>query len=95
MDKKLTGILAYITIVGWLVAFLVGDKKGANVHLNQGLILIIVGLFGTLISKIPFVGGPISWAIGVITLVFSILGIVYAATDKGELPIIGAIKILK
>lgn len=34
MDKKVTGILAYITWIGWLVAFFAGDKEGAKFHLN-------------------------------------------------------------
>ena len=32
MDKKVTGIVAYLTIIGWVVAFLVGDKDCAKVH---------------------------------------------------------------
>ena len=37
MDKKVTGIVAYLTIIGWVVAFLVGDKEGAKFHMNQAL----------------------------------------------------------
>ena len=30
MDKKTTGIVSYITLIGWLIAFCAGDKEGAN-----------------------------------------------------------------
>ena len=26
MNKKITGIVSYITIIGWIIAFLAGDK---------------------------------------------------------------------
>lgn len=95
MDKKLTGILSYLTPIGWIIAFLAGDKAGAKTHLNQGLVLIIADLVNMLIGKIPLIGGIISWVIWVLIVVLTIMGIVYAATDKDELPIIGSIKILK
>ena len=28
MNKKTTGIIAYITWIGWIVAFCAGDKEG-------------------------------------------------------------------
>ncbi len=39
MDKKTTGIIAYITWIGWIVAFCAGDKEGAKFHLNQALVI--------------------------------------------------------
>ena len=95
MDKKVTGILSYITIVGWVVAYVAGDKNGAKTHLNQGLILAILGIVNGLIGRIPFLGGIISWPLGVLLTLFTVLGIVYAATDKDKLPILGSITILK
>ncbi len=103
MNKKATGIVAYITWIGWLVAFLAGDKEGAKIHLNQGLVLVILNL-GTwlvdlILGGIPIIGfiiGIICAIINLAVFVLAIVGIVYAATDKdAELPIVGAIKILK
>ena len=34
MDKKMTGILAYITWIGLIVALVAGDKEGAKFHIN-------------------------------------------------------------
>ena len=97
MTKKATGIVAYVTIIGWLVAFLAGDREGNKVHLNQGLILGLSLIISGIIGQIPIFGlwifGCILW---VATIVFDIIGIVYAATDNdNELPLIGKIKILK
>lgn len=37
MDKKTTGIVAYLTWIGLVIAFVAGDKEGAKFHLNQAL----------------------------------------------------------
>jgi uncharacterized membrane protein len=97
MNKKATGILAYITIIGWIVAYLLGDKEEARFHLNQGLVINIISLILGFISRIDFF--LVSLASGVLSLVvfvFAIMGIVYAATDRDqELPFIGGIQLLK
>ncbi len=103
MDKKVTGIVSYITIVGWIVAFVAGDKEGAKLHINQGLVLglatIINSIISAILGAIPFIGWILSLLcslIGIALFVFIIIGIVYAATDKdAELPIIGAFKLIK
>ncbi len=96
MNKKATGIVAYIGILGWLIAFLAGDKEGAKVHLNQGLVLALGGIISSAIAWIPFFGTIIGCVLDIVILVFAIMGIVYAATDNdNELPLIGKIKILK
>ena len=41
MDKKTTGIIAYLTWIGFLVAILAGDKEGAKFHINQALVAIL------------------------------------------------------
>lgn len=97
MSKKATGIVAYITIIGWLVAFLAGDREGNKVHLNQGLVLGLSLIVSGIIGQIPIFGFWIlACILWVATIVFDIIGIVYAATDNdNELPVIGNIKILK
>lgn len=30
MDKKATGIVAYISLIGWLIAFLLVTRRGQN-----------------------------------------------------------------
>jgi uncharacterized membrane protein len=97
MDKKVTGILAYITIIGWVIAYVAGDKEGAKFHLNQGLVVGIIELIIGVIGSIPFwIFSIIASLLYVALLVLVILGIIYAAQDQDkELPFIGSIKLLK
>lgn len=100
MDKKVTGIVSYLAPIGWLIAYLAGDKEGARFHLNQSLVLwiaaIILQVCGFALSFIPIIGGIVRWALSIIIMVFWILGLVYACQDKEqELPVLGSIKILK
>ena len=103
MNKKVTGIVGYITWIGLIVAFCAGDKEGAKFHLNQSLVLwlaeIVVGLIATVGGYIPVVGLIISLVAGICQLVlfvFWIMGLVGACQgNEKELPLIGSIKIIK
>lgn len=100
MNKKVTGIVSYLSLVGWLIAYLAGDKEGAKFHLNQSLVVligsIILQVFGFILGYIPIVGGIVHWALSIVMAVFWILGLVYACQEKEqELPVIGSIRILK
>lgn len=75
-DGKTIGIIAYITLIGWIVAFIMNSSKKneyASFHLRQmfGLILLSIlisiltvnlnlGLFGTILSVLLIV----LWVIG-------------------------------
>ena len=48
MDSKTTGIVAYITWIGLLVALVAGDREGAKFHLNQALVIWLAGLFAAI-----------------------------------------------
>jgi len=100
MSKKATGIVAYISIIGWIIAFLAGDKEGAKFHLNQALVvdvtMIIFNIVAGVLSIIPVIGAILSLVISVALLVFWIMGLVYAIKEEEkEIPLLGAIKILK
>lgn len=96
MDKKVTGIVAYITWIGWIIAYIAGDKEGAKFHLNQALVLMLCSLVNMVIGVIPLIGTILSPIISIVIFVFAIIGIVSAANDQEkELPFIGSIRILK
>ena len=103
MDKKVTGIVGYITWIGLVVALLAGDKEGAKFHLNQSLVLWVVELVLVIISRIagyiPVVGLIITLIVAVLQIVlfvFWIMGLIHAIKEEETpLPIIGGIKILK
>lgn len=84
-------IVAYLTWIGFIVAFVSNDKDTPLVkfHLNQALVLNLFGIIGPMI---PIVG----WAAEIVVFVFFVMGIIGASRgEMNELPIIGSIKLLK
>lgn len=96
MNKKTTGIVAYLTWVGLLIAFLAGDTQGAKFHLNQALVLWILALAGFIFKPIPLIGGVLAWAWSIALFICWLIGFIGALNDEErEIPILGCIKILK
>lgn len=95
MSKKATGIVAYITWIGWLVAFFAGDREGAKFHLNQALIIALGEIIVGILAYVPVV----KYVAGIISLflfVCWIIGLIAACKEEEkEIPLIGSIKILK
>ena len=88
MDTKSTGVISYITFIGWLIAYCAGDREGAKFHMNQALVIYIFSLLGI----IPCVGQI--W--GIFMLVCWIMGLVAAINgEEKEVPLIGSIRIFK
>ena len=88
MDKRTTGIVAYITWIGLVIALCAGDKEGAKFHLNQALVIFLFGL----VSIVPCLGQI--WAIFI--MVCWIMGLIAAINEEEKpVPLIGGIQILK
>ncbi|MDR1712010.1 MAG: hypothetical protein LBR58_09210 [Propionibacteriaceae bacterium] len=99
---KLMSILSYLGIL-LLVPLLTGAYKRSEAvkfHLNQGVILALVGIIGGLIlgtvgAVLPFLGF-ISWLWSVAILVLIVIGVLNAVNEKlAPLPVIGGYTILK
>lgn len=87
ISTKATAVLAYLTWIGFLIAYLGGDRQGARFHLNQGLVLNLFGL----LTSVPIVGK--FW--GIFIFVCMILGVINANNGENkELPLIGGIHLL-
>lgn len=87
LSTTATSVVAYMTWIGFLIAYFGGDREGAKFFLNQAL---VYNLF-CFACLIPFIG----WLWGIYMLVCFILGVIWAAEQKEtELPLIGMIKIL-
>lgn len=87
LSARTTGIVAYLTWIGFIIALLLGDRKKAMFHINQAL---IVNLFA-LLSAIPFLG----WIWSIFMIVCWIMGIVYACREQEkEVPLIGKLHLL-
>lgn len=88
MDAKTTGIVAYLTWIGFIIAVCAGDKDGAKFHVNQALVIMLFSL----LSIIPCVG----WIWAVFMLVCWIMGLIAAINEEEkEVPLIGGIKLIK
>ena len=87
MDAHATGIICYLTWIGFIIAMCIGDREGARFHLNQALVL---NLFAFL-ALIPFVG----WIWGIIVFIFWIMAFIGACNgEERPVPLLGGIKIL-
>lgn len=93
MDNKVTNIVAYVTFIGWIVAFAMGNREECKFHLNQGLVLAIVCVLGSaIVGFIPLLGSIFY----VFEVIFAVLGIISAVNgEENPLPLIGGIKLLK
>lgn len=88
MDKKTTGIVAYLTWIGLIIAFCTGDKEGAKFHINQALVIMLFSL----LSGIPYVG----YLWGIFMIVCWFIGFIAAINgEEKEVPLIGKIKLIK
>jgi uncharacterized membrane protein len=100
VDKKTTSWVAYVTFIGWIVAYCAGDKEGAKFHLNQALVIwlgfLCVTVAGVILAFIPILGWMVTYAANIFLIVMFILGLISAINqEEKELPLIGQIKILK
>lgn len=100
MDKKTTSWVAYLTFIGWIVAFCAGDKESAKFHLNQALVIwlgyLCVIVATMILVFIPILGVLAIWAAYIYLFVMWIIGLINAINqEEKELPLIGKIKILK
>lgn len=96
MNKKTTGIVAYISWIGLIIAFCAGDKEGAKFHINQALVIFLAQLVASVIRVIPYVGSVVSIVASIFLVVCWVMGLVYACQEQEkEVPLIGQIKILK
>ena len=89
MNKKTTGIVAYIYLIGWIIAFCAGDKEGAKFHLNQALVLWILNLACTVVSAISgflpaIIGIVISLVVGIFSIFLFVCWIIGLIHDVKE-----------
>lgn len=96
MDTKTTGIVAYLTWIGLLIAFLGGDKEGAKFHINQSLVLVLANIAVGIVACIPIIGWIVGGVGGVFVFVCWIIAFIGACQgQEKEVPLLGKIKIIK
>jgi uncharacterized membrane protein len=101
MDKKTLSIISYITIIGWVVAFILyGNKPEKSslekFHLKQSLGLGIIGIVYSIATQIvaaivPSIAMILSLG-SLVILVLWILGIINASKEEEKpLPVVGGL----
>ena len=92
-EGKTIAIIAYITIVGLLIAFIMNnDKKNAFAayHLRQSLGLGITGLALSIINVIPILGWIVSILGTIFLIVVWVMGLMSALNGKEKpVPVLG------
>lgn len=90
---KTEAIIAYLTVIGLIIAFVMNNEKNypfAKYHIRQSLGLVVVGLGLVLISLIPILGWII-YLVGLAVMIYMwIMGLVSAVNGRAEpVPILG------
>lgn len=107
-SNKAMAILSYFGLLVLIPLLAAKNSRFARFHANQGLIVLIAGVVGTIgqrvlglvLKYIPYIGGVlaglIGFAVSAVLLVLMVLGIINAAQGKAkELPVIGKFRLLK
>ncbi len=99
MSNKAIGIVAYITIIGWIIAFVLFKGKEdrsqqAAFHLEQSLGLIIVAvavaIIGNILVAIAGIFSLLLLVVNIGIIVLWVLGLLNAINEKQEpIPLIG------
>ena len=92
-EGKNIAIIAYITIIGLIIAFVMNNEKKnafASYHIRQSLGLALTALALSLINIIPILGWLISFIGFFVILYMWIMGLINAVNNKEKpLPILG------
>lgn len=92
-EGKNIAIIAYITLIGLIVAFVMNSEKKntfAQYHIRQVLGLAITGFSIGIIGLIPFIGWIISILASIIIIIMWIMGLMNAINEKEQpVPIMG------
>lgn len=97
INKNIIAAVAYITWIGFLAAYMMGDKNDPFIrhHLNQALVIDLAGLIAGVFAVIPLIGALIAGVVNIAGFVLDIMGAVSAYQgSRASLPFIGDIHII-
>lgn len=93
-EGKTTAIIAYLTLIGLVVALVLNmEKKNtfAAFHIRQSLGLMLTGLAVSFVSWIPFLGWLVAIVAMVVLLIMWVSGLLNALNGREKpMPILGA-----
>ncbi len=92
-DGKNIAIIAYITLIGLIIAFVMNnDKKNpfANYHIRQSVGLMCTALALSLVNIIPILGWVIALVGSIALIAFWVMGLLNAVNGKeAPIPLLG------
>lgn len=97
INKNLIAAVAYITWIGFFFAYVMGDKSDPFIrhHLNQALVVDLMGLIGGVFAVIPILGALIAGVVNIAGFILDIMGAVSAYQGStASLPFVGDIHII-
>ena len=102
MSKRTTDVAAYLSWIGLLVAFVMGDRAASRFHLNQSLTIwlagTVAGIAGRLLGWLPLVGWAADLAVGlmlVLCVVCWFIGIINAISGvERPVPLLGHVRLI-
>lgn len=97
INKNIIAAVAYITWIGFLAAYVLGDKNDPFIrhHLNQALVIDLAGLIAGVFAVIPLIGALIAGVVNIAGFVLDLMGAVSAYQgSRASLPFIGDIHII-
>ena len=97
-NSRTVAVVSYITWIGWIIAFLIRDRRDAFAahHLNQALMINLLKIAGGLCVMIPHNGEELSGIVGIAAFILIIMGIYRAVNWRTDpLPVIGEFTLLQ
>lgn len=104
-NRHKTDVVAYLTLIGWLIAYFCGDRAESRFHLNQALSVLLADLGLNLVffaatytgfSGVSTILRGVCALLSFCTVVLWIMGLVRAAKGSEKpLPVLGEVQLLK
>lgn len=91
-EGKTAAIIAYLTIIGTVIAFIMNSNKKnyfTSFHIRQMIGIVLLGFINKYIIY-DFLGSRIGWVVGVLIFVLWIIGFIGAIKgEEKEVPVVG------
>ena len=92
-EDKTVAILAYLTLIGFLVAAVLNSSKKTALgafHLRQALGLFLSGIALAVIAIVPLLGWLVAWAGSIVLFILWVIGLIAAiGGERKPVPLMG------
>ena len=104
-NKHKTDIVAYLTLIGWLIAYFFGNREASRFHLNQALSILLADLGLNVVftmatyTSVAAAAVVVRGACGLLSfcvVVLWVLALVRAVRgNETPVPVLGEVRLLK